>query len=746
MKIYLITSESNLTLLNDKLVGEYPKIRLMGSNSLHAGIEHVIKTHITEEYDLFLIMNQTFVEADLSSKKQLSDRLNKACLYALKDLPIYFMCNSKNKEYSEAIKASLTGSNIKLYQYKSLNMSDIEQIIKEVELLHKKKESSTKLVRQDIIEEKRKRIENGGSSYLTRVFDMRFKDSNENFTRLSKVKDIVMAYSSNTENAPKEFDNVSKIISEVKENLFSETRKPVVKDGIAVEAKVTPINLEYLSENLSVTSVKEKLERTSPEYNDYKQYMEELDEIIKKVSATDDENKHAQVVELIREKSYTNSKMSEMLASFVTQIAETSVKKATDYYDNEMNELHEFGKLTDIETLVGSRLEEITVLKERRELFKETVKDMTKQLTVTTNVINESLANTAKVYLDSNQQIENELIDYANKNNLPLTDVSIIKSDEVISTIKQKYNEVVDNVKNVINVSNATVMKFIELVSKDEEIIEKQGDVIDLMMTHKTKKVITVDNVLQTKLEAFYGLDGTGKTHSAYNLALAYSNFKRTLLVDLNIEQPSLHFYNRDRTGSTDFHFSSNTITLDNFIRIPLSKKMYEQLPFDNNLTIIQPTEKVDLIKYERTVNPSVFAIHVASFLEDLALFFDKIIVILPEDISMFGDIVNRVGFLHIVKDFEPVNTVKLKDLLTNVEKSFDKIPIKNLVINKLSKGITQSPEASMKEIGLDIKDFNYVQIPLFIESPSYKLEGKNPYASNLSIRKQFDTIIKKLN
>lgn len=626
-------------------------------------------------------------------------------------------------------------------------MSDVEEIIKEVLVLTGSKKKDKTDVQKDIIAEKKRKLQDKYETHVDRIYEKRSKSDDEDFSSLNRIKNVIEQFtsSSNLTDHKIQTQNSSKIISEIKTKLFDE--KSIVGDDLEYgEIKIKKMNNSILSEKISPNSLKENLLDSNQDYNDYAQYMATLKSVIEEVKNSDEPNKHELVLSLIKEKSVANNEMNLILSEFLTEVTKNSVEFVTKEYAKEINELHEFGQYEDVDSLIGDKLASIEDLKNARIVMKNNVGYMIKQLSETSNLVNKTLSSAGTLYLTETKEIEEELRHYANENNIPLTtDIAIKKNDKVIKTLQDGYGLVKEDITGLISASNNTIHKLVELLSKDEEIIEKQDDVIETLMTQRTKKIITVDNLLQTKLSVIAGPDGTGKSHTAINMAMTESKMHKTLLVDLNIYNPNVVYYNNTSESTENRRwFNNQTITLEEFIHIPISKYMYQELPFKNNLTIIQPKDVINLEIYETIVNPSVFSLHIMYFLENLSQFYDKIIVVLPENIDNFGDLMTKVGTMFLVNDYDPNNIKKLNKFTSKHEGVIDDIPIKYIIMNKKSRNVKTSIKEYLEQCNIDTRDFKYFTIPAFQESTQNKIDGKIPSEYNVNTRKLFEELTKR--
>lgn len=742
LKAYVIATESNLALLRDKLIPKYKTLSITGTNSMEEGIRNVIDKHVLHSYDVLIIVPQNFVLQDAQLKHELSNMINTAVKYSARDLPIYFFCKKDNIEYKDNLKKLLPSNNIRIYPYSTLNLADFEQVIKEVATFRARKSSSIDhSTEKDIIEQKMKAYRGGRNNYLERIFTRREEEGDESFSRMRRVKDIISNNSRiNIPEEEKAYNSPTAVLTGMKEHLFN--RSEVASEEVHI-ISTGNINEALIKEQLNPEVASTKLREVSIEYDDYLNYMSDIEDVITQIKESDREDKAELVLELMQERSLTHKNAHLILADFITKVAETSVQHITDTIEND---LKKFSEINDVDQLVGGKLKEIEILKDNRERFKNELQSITERMYQLSTIVRESLTDMGNQYRITNEQMRQDIINHANEHGIVVAQNQLVPLDKrVMHQLQESYNFVNKNVNGLINVSHATVENFVKLVQKDEEIMERQGEAIDILMTQKTKKIIVLDNAIQVKSFAFMGVDGTGKTHSAYSFATALSKHRKVILIDLNLANPSLKYYNKTRDSHGSHWLNTQTIQFENFIKLPISNKLSSQLPFSDGLTIIQPSEKIMDIEHQLGINPKLVVNQVTELLKQVIDFYDNVVFILPQDVSIIEDIFKHVGKLFFTSDVNP-NTFSLTKTITDTHnESLTKVPVKFLLINKLGKGMALTADFITSNIGISLTDYAYLKVPYFNDSPLMKLEGKNPYKESAVIGRYFSEIVKSI-
>lgn len=744
MKLYIVTSAKNLQLLNDQLRAKYRTIEIHGVNDLMEGITSITTKHIMEEYSAMIIINQSFEEEDLRYQRQLSRKFNEACAYALKDLPIYFLCQESNTNLLNSLKQNLTGGSVKAWPYKgNLQMSIIEEIIKEVRVLSAQQPSSEDAVRNDIIAAKELQKTRKIETNIDRVMNMRKSRDSEDFSKLLNIQNIIKTYAttdSSIENIPVNVAAKSSLLSNLKEDLLQSLDAP------AVDTKLQTIDKTILSKRINPESIKTHLLGTDESYATYSGYMTDLMAVIEKVKASDAPNKADMILQLMEEKSKTNHELHKIYTEYLGEILKSSVNLVVEEQRKGINELQEYGDTKDVDLLLGKEFATLQELKKAREDAKEQVKHSLTAFTEVVRSVHTLITDTSTAYLTSAKEIETEMRDFANENGVALTMVELPNKKEINSILVESYNEIrvvsnalIDQAKNVMT-------KMAEVIKTDDMIIDKQDEVIDVLQTQKVKKVLVVENLLKTKLIGILGPNGVGKTHTALNMAIAHRRQHKTLLFDLNISSPSLRFYNREKDPTVDEKtwFNRFTITLDEFVRIPVGSNMHSLIPFKDNLTVIQPDHITTLEEYQAKISPGVFSMHVESFLEALVGFYDRIIIIFPEDPSAMMDLLKNVGYLYYICDFNPMNQEKSKHQLSELQSILNTTPSKYFIINKEDKFSEMTMTDYLSACGVDSRQFKITPLPTFSRSIADKLAGRIPSEGQANIKTIFENLINK--
>lgn len=742
LKAYIIATENNLSVLRDKLLPKYPTLSISGSNNVEQGIRTVLSRHILVNYDVLIIVTQNFVSIDTHLKYELSQMINTAGNYSAKNLPIYFCCHKDNTDYYNNLKKLMTNPNARIFPYDSLTVAEFEQIIKEVAVFKgNNKDTVEQNTERAILDQKLKSLQGNKNNYINRIFTKREAEGDEDFSRMRRVRDLISSHSKSNGAGfvERTYKDKEATLNEIRANLFNRTEQGTLETGNIVT--VSEINDGFIEEQLKPDVASEKLREISIDYDDYMNYMEDLESIIAEVKGSELEDKSKLVVELMQERATIHKNAHLILADFITKIAESSVQHITDSI---AEDLEKFSEVNEVNQLVGGKLKEIQIMKENRNKFKSELQSITERMHQLTSIVRDSLTEMGNNYRITAESMQKEMVDYASSNSVLVQPNQVVTVDKVIMRhLQEGYNNVSKNVNALINVSNTTVKNFMELVMKDEEIIGKQDETINILMTHKSKKILVLDNVVQVKSFGFMGPDGTGKTHSALCLATALAKHRKVILVDLNYLNPSLIHYNQLRDSSGGYWLNSFTIPLESFITLPVSNKLHSQLPFSDGLTIVQPTTSLTLDSFSRTVHKDVFVEQLISLIKQVMDFYENVVFILPQDISEIKDILKHIGKLFLVTDTNPNNFTYTNNIVKENTEELSSVPVKYLLLNKMSKGMQLEADYIQNNIGIPLTEYAYLKVPLFSESPSMKIQGKNPYKDSVVVSRIFNDIIK---
>lgn len=744
LKAFFIATESGLSVLRDNLLPNYPTLSISGSNSVEQGIRTVLSKHVIDNYDVLIIVTQNFVSTDTHLKHELSQMINTSGNYSAKNLPIYFCCRKDNQEYFNNLKKLIKNPNARIFPYDSLTISEFEQIIKEVAVFKGRNNDTVEQnTEQAILDMKLKNLQGNKNNYINRIFTKREAEGDEDFSRMRRVRDLISSHSKSSSNGfvERTYKDSEVTLNEIRENLFNRTEQAPLDSGNIVT--VSEINEGYIEEQLKPKVASDKLREVSIEYDDYMNYMEDLESIIEEVKVSNIEDKTQLVVDLMQERSTIHKNAHLILADFITKIAESSVQHITDSITEDLNR---FSEVNEVGQLVDGKLKEIQVMKENRDKFKAELQSITERMHQLTSIVRNSLTEMGNSYRITAQTMQKEMVDYASNNSVLVQPNQVVQVDKVIMTqLQDSYNNVSKNVNALINVSNTTVRNFMELVMKDEEIMDKQGEAINILMTHKTKKILMLDNIVQVKSFGFMGPDGTGKTHSALCLATALAKHRKVMLIDLNYLNPSLIHYNQLRDTSGGYWLNNYTIPLENFITLPVSSKLHSQLPFQDGLTIIQPTTRLNLENFSKTVHKDVFIEQLISLVKQVMDFYENVVFVLPQDVSEIKHILKHIGKLFLVTDTNPNNFTNTNNIVKDNSEELASVPVKYLLLNKMGKGMQLEADYIQNNIGIPLTEYAYLKVPLFSESPSMKIQGKNPYKDSVVISRIFNDIIKNI-